>query len=100
MSDHTHLVHSFSRGDDEAILLAIRSYKGQYYIDIRTWFKAEGGGGLRPTRRGVFFAVQHAEELVKGIEKLTRELARLKPLKDDSPAEDRSSDEAGESLRV
>ena len=96
MSDHTHLVHSFSRGDDETILFAIRSYKGQYYIDIRTWFQSEAGGGLRPTRRGIFFPVEHSGELAKGVEKLNQELERLKPLKSHAPDGSSSPDQEAE----
>ncbi len=70
------IVHSFLKGEDEEVRLAVHKYKGRYYIDLRVWFQDENGGGFKPTRKGVSVPADRFEDLKAGMDKLIRGLEK------------------------
>lgn len=70
-------VYSFPKSENEEIKFSIREYKGRFFIDLRLWFQGEEGGEWKPTKKGVFLAVEHFGELKKGVARLEQGVARL-----------------------
>ncbi len=70
MSEEEKIIHSFPKGDDEQVRLAVHQYKGQDYIDLRVWYLDETSQAFRPTRKGVSIPYESFPELKKGMEKL------------------------------
>ena len=68
----THIIHTFPRNEGEEIQLALRKYKGRYYIDLRLWFQNEKGTAFRPTRKGVFFSIDHLSDFQKAVDSLSK----------------------------
>ena len=72
------LVHSFPRGENEEVQLALTRYKGRFYIDLRLWFHNEGEEGFKPTKKGIAFSVDHLEDLENGVRQLSEACSKLK----------------------
>ena len=68
----SHLIYAFPRAQGEEIQIALRKYHGRVYIDLRVWYQAKNESQFRPTKKGLFFSVEHAQELKKGIERLAK----------------------------
>lgn len=68
------IIHTFPKGDDEEVRLAVHKYKGRFYIDLRVWFQDETTQGFRPTRKGVSVPADRFTELKMGLEKLIRSI--------------------------
>ena len=68
----THLIHSFSKNNEETVQLALRKYKGKQYIDLRVWFQPEGASNLIPSKKGISLYLEHLPELKKGMERLLK----------------------------
>ncbi len=73
-----HLVYAFPRGLGEEVQIAIREFKGKYYVDLRVWFQAKNETVFRPTKKGVFFGMSHVEEFRKGVERLAKAAERFR----------------------
>jgi hypothetical protein len=67
-----HLIHSFPRSEEEKVQLALRKYRGRYYMDLRIWFQTEENPTLRPTKKGISLSLEHLPELRKGMERLAK----------------------------
>ena len=70
-------VYSFAKNEGDEIQMALRKYKGRYFVDLRLWFRPEEESGLRPTKKGVFFPVEHALDFKKGTEHMLAALEAL-----------------------
>ena len=78
------IIHRFVRTQDEEIQFCLRKYRGQYYIDLRLWFQPKAKGPFRPTKKGVFFSLEHALELKRGADRMLEAVeALLKTQKSD-----------------
>lgn len=69
------------KDDNSQIRLAIKTYKGSTYIDIRTYFlEKEQGKGWLPTQKGITIPVDDTfdmlEDLTAGLEELYQFLVR------------------------
>lgn len=64
------LIHAFSRNPNEKIHLAVRKYKGKFYVDLRLWFQTKDDPTFRPTKKGVSFHMGHLPELSRGVTRL------------------------------
>ena len=73
--DEELLVHSFPRGENDAIHFVLRKYKQRYYIDLRIWYRKDSPQ-LWPTRKGIVLPVEKLPELKRGLEELDK--ARVK----------------------
>ena len=78
-SQETHPIHSFTKNEDEEVRLNVRKYNGKYYIDLRIWFQGRESKGYRPTKKGVFFSIEHFPELKKGVERLAKAAEKFRP---------------------
>jgi hypothetical protein len=58
-------VHSFAKNKREQIRIALNEYQGHQYIDIRTFFLADGE--FKPSGKGVTLKKELFPELVKGV---------------------------------
>lgn len=67
-----HLIYAFPRGFGEEVQIAVRKFRGKHYVDLRIWFQAKNEKTFRPTKKGIFFGVNHVEELRKGVERLSK----------------------------
>jgi len=73
----TQVVHSFPRGTGEEIQIAIRKYKGKYYIDLRLWYQAKNENDFRPTRKGLVVPLERLSDIKEGLERLSKAANRL-----------------------
>ena len=71
-TQETHPIHSFTKNDSEEVRLAVRKFKGKYYVDLRIWFQEGEGQTFRPTKKGVFFSVDHLQEFRRGVDRLMK----------------------------
>ena len=71
------LIHRFKRSQDEEIQFCLRKYKGNYFVDLRLWFQPASGESLRPTKKGVFFSLEHVMELKQGADLLVEAVNKL-----------------------
>ena len=74
----TRLIYSFPRAKGEEVQIALRKYHGRVYIDMRIWYQAKNESQFRPTRKGLFFSVDHSTELKKGIDRLAKATEEVK----------------------
>lgn len=75
---HTQVVHQFDKGDGERIHCSLRLYKGNYYVDLRVWFRDKKTSEFFPTRRGLCFSLQYLDEMYHGIRALQHEATRFR----------------------
>ena len=75
----TQLLHAFEKTEGEQIQIALRKYKGKFYIDLRLWYQKDKTGVFLPTKKGVFFSVDHAVELKRGVDQLVDAAAKILP---------------------
>ena len=54
--------------DNEIIRLELTRYKGRMGLNIRVWFRAEGGD-LCPTRTGIWLPLERLSEIHEGLRK-------------------------------
>ena len=77
-STETQFAHSFIKKPGEKIQVALRRFKGKYYVDLRLWFQEEAGKFL-PSRKGVSFDLEHLPEFRRGIDELAKAAGDIKP---------------------
>jgi hypothetical protein len=82
---HSQVVHSFSKNETEKIQIALKKYKGKYFVDFRIWFESGEKKILTPTTKGVFFSLNHLSDLSKGLEELYKVAETLAPEEDEKP---------------
>lgn len=78
------LVYAFSRAEQEQIQLALRPYKGRFYIDLRLWYQEVPEGAFAPTKKGISFSTDLLPELREGIRRLEEACREVKPRRQDS----------------
>lgn len=61
-------VFEFERNPDEKIIFDISEFKEKKYIDIRTYFQADGE--WRPTKKGISISLDKLPMLVEAVDKL------------------------------
>ena len=67
------LVAEWPRGKREVLRITLSKYNGRISIDVRVWFRVEGGE-FRPSRRGISLRVAEISDVRKGLRK-AREIA-------------------------
>lgn len=65
-------VHTFDKNKKERIRIALNEYKGHQYIDIRTFYLADGE--YKPSSKGVTLKTELYPELLKGVMELAATL--------------------------
>jgi hypothetical protein len=76
-------VHSFAKNKREQIRIALNEYQGHQYIDIRTFYEADGK--FKPSAKGVTLNKDLYPELLKGVMELASVLGiDLDALADDA----------------
>ena len=65
------VVHEWPKNDAEVIRATMSTYKGKQYVSLRLYYRADGGDGWHPTKRGLTLGVDHIPELVKAVKALT-----------------------------
>ena len=76
-SQDNHLVYSFPKGKGEEIQVAIRTFKGKHYIDLRQWFQGKNEATFLPTKKGVSFPLELITELRKAVERLSKAVVKF-----------------------
>ena len=66
----TQFIHAFSRSPSERVQLAVRKYRGEFYVDLRVWFQTKDNPTYRPTKKGLSFNLSYLPELNQGIRRL------------------------------
>ncbi len=62
--------HCFPRSATEEIQMALRQYRGKYYVDLRLWFQPKDNSSMRPTKKGISIAAEQLSDLKEGIHSL------------------------------
>lgn len=62
--------HRFSRSESEEIQMALRQYRGKYYVDLRLWFLPKDNPEMRPTKKGISIPASQLTDLKEGIQSL------------------------------
>ena len=82
--EDNYLVYSFPRCEGEDIQVAVRKYKGKYYVDVRLWYLSKNEQTLLPTKKGVSFPIEKALELQKAAERLCEHTKNLELKKEEA----------------
>jgi hypothetical protein len=69
MADERELVHTFDKSPTEQVQVALSTYKGKTYADLRIYFRAEDGE-YRPTKKGITVSLDLLPELGEAVTKL------------------------------
>ncbi len=85
-SSENHFVHSFVKKPGEKIQVALRKFKGKFYVDLRLWFQQEPDKNFLPSRKGISFELEHLPEFRSGIEQLAKAAADLKNRSSQAPS--------------
>lgn len=72
------LIYSFLKSEGEEIKFSVKKYKGRQFLDLRLWFKGEEDTEFRPTKKGLFLALDQFSELRKGVERLGKAVEKLR----------------------
>ncbi|MFA6599443.1 MAG: transcriptional coactivator p15/PC4 family protein [Candidatus Omnitrophota bacterium] len=78
MDDQQQIIYSFPRIPGEEIQIAIRTFRGKQYVDMRIWFESKPDNVLRPTKKGIYFSLDKVADFRKGIERLAKATRELK----------------------
>ena len=74
MSEEQNLIATIPRGATEQLQIAINSYKGKQYLDLRIFYTTDEGASWSPTKKGVTVAPESLELLKECVEKAIAEL--------------------------
>ena len=75
---HNQLIYAFPRMQGEEIQINLQKYKDKYYIDLRLWYQPKNESVLRPTKKGIFVAVEKLPELRKGLDRMSKATEKLR----------------------
>jgi hypothetical protein len=64
------------RNHNQVVKIVLTDYKGRKGINIRVWFRAEGGD-IRPSRTGIWLPLERLSEVRKGLRKAKEIAAEL-----------------------
>lgn len=64
------LVAVINRGQTQQIQFRVNEFKGNNYIDIRTYYFDENSEEFKPTRKGISIPVELYEELKEALTKV------------------------------
>ena len=70
--DNNRIIYAFPRARGEEIQMALRTYKGKQYVDLRVWFQGKNAKIFLPTRKGISFFPEQLTEFKKGVERLLK----------------------------
>ena len=71
-TQETHLIYTFPKGNEEKVQIAIKKYKGRYYMDFRVWFQGKETQQFYPTKKGLSLSLDYLQEFKKGISELLK----------------------------
>lgn len=75
--EEAQLIYAFPRTPGEEIQIAVKKFKGKYYVDLRLWFQDKKDREFHPTKKGVFFSVERIPDLQKGVDRLSKAAERF-----------------------
>lgn len=67
------LIYSFPMSNGDEIRIALHSWQGKQYIDLRQWFESRRKGEegrIKPTKRGIIFPMERLPEFKEGVDRL------------------------------
>jgi len=74
---HT-IIHEFEASTYSKIVFSLTEFKGKWYINIRTWIRADPKQqAWGRTRRGIFITLDKYPYLSEGIQKLDEPISKL-----------------------
>lgn len=69
-------IKDIDKGNGEVIRVEISEFKGQQYLNIRTWY-TDKEGNLKPTQKGVTVRPEHFKELMEALRQAEPEIERI-----------------------
>ncbi len=74
MATEPKMLATIPRSATEQLQIAINSYKGKSYLDLRIFYTTDDGINWNPTKKGVTVAPENLELLKEAIEEAMQEL--------------------------
>ncbi len=74
MANEPKILATIPRSATEQLQIAINSYKGKSYLDLRIFYTTDDGINWNPTKKGVTVAPESLELLKESIEEAMQEL--------------------------
>ncbi|AMJ61973.1 transcriptional coactivator p15/PC4 family protein [Bosea sp. PAMC 26642] len=67
MSAPVLILSQWAKNQREVVRVALEEFNGKPIVNIRTWYRPEGGDDLRPGKSGIAMSVQHLPALAAAI---------------------------------
>ena len=67
------ILHTFPKNSIEEVRISLTSFKGQEYLDVRVFYRADDGE-FRPTKKGVTINMELIPDLLEGLAKVREAL--------------------------
>lgn len=74
MTTEPKMLATIARSATEQLQIAIKSYKGKSYLDLRIFYTTDDGQTWNPTKKGVTIAPDSIELLKDAVEQAMQEL--------------------------
>lgn len=74
MATEPKILGTIPRSATEQLQIAINSYKGKSYLDLRIFYTTDDGASWNPTKKGVTVAPENLELLKDAIDEAMQEL--------------------------
>ncbi|MGN0192526.1 MAG: transcriptional coactivator p15/PC4 family protein [Candidatus Gastranaerophilaceae bacterium] len=74
MSDEPKMLATIARSATEQLQIAVKTYKGKSYLDLRIFYTTDDGQNWLPTKKGVTVAPDAILTLKDAVEKAAEEL--------------------------
>ena len=75
--NQTRLIAEWPLGQAAVLRLALSNNKGRWLIDLRAWWKPDGGDEYFPTRKGTSLTIGRAREVHAALERALEEAEKL-----------------------
>ena len=67
------LIDEFEKNNREKVMISIKEFKKNYYLDIRVYFENKEGE-YSPSKKGITISLELLDDLKEAIEKVEKEL--------------------------
>ncbi len=78
------VIHTFPYRQGEEIQMALTTFQGRHFVDLRLWYQGKGDGqNFKPTRKGIYFGVDKFPEFQKGMLRMTKAVDAMRQRSDE-----------------
>ncbi len=67
------IIHEFEKNSREKVIVLIKKFRNNYYLDIRVYFKGEGDE-YKPSKKGIMISLELLDDLKEALEKVEKAL--------------------------